>query len=166
MGTVAVLVGLSWAAAVGYIGVEEAKNREYPGSGLQMGGGPVQPFGSTQRTELGNTVTVHAVEYPAHPDPGIDVELDHGEAFAAVDVEVCATSAPIATVSTYDFYLDPYPDHQDPPIKEPALPDLTKPLPLGSCVRGWVSFKVGSHTESFYVLYANPPETSTPFRWG
>jgi hypothetical protein len=108
------------------------------------------PFGTAQQTAEGNTVTVYSLEFPARPDPGVNLTPSPGQAFAAADVEVCATTAP-AYVGWY--YVGIPRSAFNSPVKLPAFPDRDFTIPLGSCVRGWRSFQLASYETQLTVTY-------------
>jgi hypothetical protein len=118
-----------------------------------------EPYGTTQRDSSVAKVTVYGVEMPIQPDPSVNPAPVGGGAFAAADVEVCATGAggrpgvgpgnfdlveyPVAVESPTSQAVRKVAAHTVRSMKEPAFPDMTYDvLPVGTCVRGWVSFEV------------------------
>ena len=104
-------------------------------------------YGTPLATANGNVVTVYAVEVPTQPESvgGVTPTTDSARLYAALDGEVCAKKVPITDTSQADFNLDAMAGpakHTDHPIKEPAFPVKAQAVPLGSCVRGWVSFEL------------------------
>jgi hypothetical protein len=97
-------------------------------------------YGTAQTTANGNTVTVYGVQIPIQPDSGVGTAPStlHG---AALDAEVCATKVPISDTSQADFNLHGATKHTSHPLKAPAFPETAQKVPLGTCVRGWVSFE-------------------------
>lgn len=120
--------------------------------------------GDRVETGRGNFVTLHAYEQPV-PPPDEYTEPQPGQEFAAVDVEFCAE------VETGDdqqttYYVGPgdwelqMGDNTrrsfDIPVKEPSMSYAD--VPVGDCLRGWVSFQVpaGEKPEALLVLQTEP----------
>ena len=99
---------------------------------------PLPSVGTPQLTPQGNTITVHEIQNPMSLETATFPPSAGGVArvFAAADVEVCATGAPMTEVSQRLFvFRSPKsgPDQKGASLKEPAFPANPVDLPLDSC---------------------------------
>jgi len=129
---------------------------------------PAVPFGQTQSTAGGITVTVYGAEVPAQPDPQVNFAPRLGMVFVAVDAEVCATTKEGIAQDWWFTLGTPSASQTGSPIRQPAFP-TAQALPVGSCVRGWVSFEIrasDSQHVDVYFRVPGPAGSSTELRWG
>ena len=100
-------------------------------------------YGEGQNTRDRNTVTIHELQIPIQPAPRVSPPAYSNSnppaVFAAADAEVCATATAMRGVNQGQFDLS-HAWIADHPLKEPAFPEAYIDLPLGACVRGWITF--------------------------
>jgi len=163
IGAVVVFLLVAVIAAAGVLGFGMMLNDPALHTDLDFGQSEARApvaFGQTQTRANGNSVTVYSLELLPQGDPGVSAVPGPGMAFAAVDVEECAT---VAAEQASGWFSVGTGWQEGEAVRSPALP-IARPLAKGECVRGWVLLEFPSSAHPTTVEY-DPSDSDEPSMW-